>query len=130
MPEEKFVPGEAVIFRCAHGDKVLYPIAEMNINVDGLSITQLAAVSEKLPVPVLLRIDVGIEQSPRPTRSRCKKSKRRWLCTGGHYKGSTLTSTTKGNRVGKPSDTCPALMIQPVLHIYIYIYHRTDIQRW
>ena len=58
VPEEKILMGDAVTIRCAHGDKVLYPLAALELEVDGISIPVEAAVSESLPVPVLLGRDV------------------------------------------------------------------------
>ena len=44
--------------RCAHGDTVLYPLANIEMEVDGQAIRVEAAVSATLPVPVLLGGDV------------------------------------------------------------------------
>ncbi len=49
--------GEAVTI-CAHGDVVLYPLAEVGGEVDGKVIKVEAAVSVSLPVSVLLSTDV------------------------------------------------------------------------
>ena len=56
VPQDKIVEGDAVTIRCAHGDTVLYPLVE--IKVDGHPISIEAAVSETLPVDVLLGTDV------------------------------------------------------------------------
>ena len=58
VPPHKLKEGEAVTIRCAHGDTVLYPLADVNMEVDGLPITVEAAVSETLPTAVLLGTDV------------------------------------------------------------------------
>ena len=58
MPPGKVIEGEAVTIRCAHGDVVLYPLAEVGVEVDGKVIKVDAAVSESLPVSVLLGTDV------------------------------------------------------------------------
>ena len=58
VPMEKIVVGDAVTIRCAHGDTVLYPIAEVSLVVDGLPVQVEAAVSGTLPVSVLLGTDV------------------------------------------------------------------------
>ena len=58
VPPHKLKEGEAVTIRCAHGDTVLYPLADVNMEVDGLPITVEAAVSETLPAAVLLGTDV------------------------------------------------------------------------
>ena len=74
VADEKFLEGEAVSVCCAHGDTVLYPLAEVEMEVDGVKIGVRAAVSEKLPVPVLLGTDVPelgnlLQQDPRAAHS-------------------------------------------------------------
>ena len=49
---------ETVTIRCAHGDTVLYPVAKVQVMVDGKAIEVKAAVSKTLPVDVLLGEDV------------------------------------------------------------------------
>ena len=58
VPEDRFLEGEAVTIRCAHGDTVLYPLARVTLEMDGRHIVTEAAVSETLPVAVLLGTDV------------------------------------------------------------------------
>ena len=58
VPREKILEGEAVTICCAHGDTVLYPLAEVDIEVDGRRLTVEAAVSKTLPMDVLLGTDV------------------------------------------------------------------------
>jgi len=58
VPEEKILEGEAVTVRCAHGDMVLYPLAEVEMELDGAKMMVQAAVSDTLPVSVLLGTDV------------------------------------------------------------------------
>ena len=58
IPEEKILDGEAVTVRCVHGDTVLYPLAEVVLQVDGVDVKTIAAVSNTLPVSVLLGTDV------------------------------------------------------------------------
>jgi hypothetical protein len=58
VPGHKYLEGDAVTIRCAHGDTVLYPLAKIDMVVDGMPIKVEAAVSEILPVPVLLGTDV------------------------------------------------------------------------
>lgn len=60
VPAEKKVPGEAVTLRCAHGDVVLYPLADVDVQVSGITFTIRAAVSQTLPVSMLLGTDVPI----------------------------------------------------------------------
>lgn len=35
VPEEKFLEGEAVAIRCAHGNTILYPLAQISMEVEG-----------------------------------------------------------------------------------------------
>ena len=56
--EEKILVGEAVMVRCAHGDTVLYPLADIELEVDGSRLKVRAAVSKSLPASVLLGTDV------------------------------------------------------------------------
>ena len=58
VPPHKLKEGDAVTIRCAHGDTVLYPLADVNMEVDGLPITVEAAVSDTLQAAVLLGTDV------------------------------------------------------------------------
>ena len=58
VPAEKLLEGDAVTIRCAHGDTALYPLAEVTIEVDGVPLQVEVAVSETLPVSVLLGTDV------------------------------------------------------------------------
>ena len=43
---EKRIEGDAITIRCAHGDTVLYPIAEVEVVVDGIPLQVEAAVSD------------------------------------------------------------------------------------
>ena len=58
IPVEKILEGEAVTIRYAYGDTVLYPVAKVRVKVDGMDMEVSAAVSETLPVDVLLGKDV------------------------------------------------------------------------
>ena len=57
VPENKRLEGEAVMLRCAHGDTVLYPLADVSMELDGVKLSVKAAVSDSLPVSVLLGTD-------------------------------------------------------------------------
>ena len=59
VPQSKIIEGDAVTIICAHGDTVLYPVAQLELEVDGLPLCVEAAVSKSLPVPVLLGTDVA-----------------------------------------------------------------------
>ena len=58
VDSSKLIAGEATTIRCVHGDNALYPLAEVEVNVDGVAMTVRAAISEELPVAVLLGTDV------------------------------------------------------------------------
>ena len=58
VPQHKLLHGEAVAIRCAHGDTVLYPLAEVDLEIDGYPLHVEAAISDTLPMPVLLGTDV------------------------------------------------------------------------
>ena len=60
VPMGKVLEGEAVAIRCAHGDTVLYPLACVNVEVDGQAFEVQAAVADKLPLAMLLGTDVPI----------------------------------------------------------------------
>lgn len=58
VPDDKMIPGEATTLWCAHGDTVLYPLAKVELQVDGIPLHIKAAISDTLPVSVLLGTDV------------------------------------------------------------------------
>ena len=58
VPREKLLEGRGAVVRCAHGDTVLYPMAQVCLEVDGHKINTAAAVSNTLPMAVLLGTDV------------------------------------------------------------------------
>ena len=49
--------GETVQIRCAHGDATSYPLAYVHLDVEGVKLQVTAAVSQTLPVSVLLSTD-------------------------------------------------------------------------
>ena len=55
VPKHKIIPGEATTVKCVHGDNILYPMAEVVVQVE-LKVKE--AVSEELPVSVLMGTDV------------------------------------------------------------------------
>ena len=59
MSREQLIEGKATAVRCAHGDTVLYPMAEVEMEVDGCTIHTVAAVCNTLPMDVLLGTDVA-----------------------------------------------------------------------
>ena len=68
VPKENHVLGEAITLRCAHWDTVLYPLADVSIEVSGVKLQVRAAVSRTLPVSLLLGTDVGqlLGEEPKP----------------------------------------------------------------
>ena len=57
VSEDKLKDAGAVAIRCAHGDTVLYPLADISLEVNGKQIAVEAAVSGTLPMSVLLGTD-------------------------------------------------------------------------
>ena len=57
--DSKMIPGEVTTLRCAHGDTVLYPLAKGELHVDEIPLHIKAALSDTLPVSVLLGRDVS-----------------------------------------------------------------------
>ena len=58
VPQHKLLHREAVAIRCAHGDTVLYPLPEVDFELDGYPLHIEAAISDTVPMPVLLGTDV------------------------------------------------------------------------
>ena len=58
VPAEKIRKDDIVAIRCAHGDTVYYPLAEVCMEINGLPIQVEAAVSTSLPRSVLVGTDV------------------------------------------------------------------------
>ena len=58
LREKDFSQEETVTVQCAHGDVVTYPLARVELEVEGRSLTVEAAVSDTLPQSVLLGTDV------------------------------------------------------------------------
>ncbi len=59
VPQSNIREGDVTTIRCAHGDTVLYPLAEVELEVEGKRIVVEAAVSETLPMSVLLGTDMA-----------------------------------------------------------------------
>ena len=57
VPANKILP-RTIDIRCAHGDVTCYPMAEVSMRVGGFAFSVQAAMSQNLPVPVLLGRDV------------------------------------------------------------------------
>ena len=55
---EKVIVGKVATITCAHGDTKLHPLALVEVELDGAHIQVEAALSEELPVSVLLGTDV------------------------------------------------------------------------
>ena len=58
VPKHKLLHGEVVAIRCAPGDTVLYPLAEVELEVEGYPLRIEAAVSDTLPMSVPLGTDL------------------------------------------------------------------------
>ena len=57
VPRNKYLD-KFVLVQCMHGDHVSYPLAKMEVMIDGRSYCVEAAVVKKLPTSVLLGRDV------------------------------------------------------------------------
>ena len=82
---EAFVEGSNVVIRCVHGDTVLYPLANIQMDVEGVPIQVKAAVFEDLPVSVLLGTDMA-------QFSQLIKGKR--YVSGSHFQADVMLVTT------------------------------------
>lgn len=58
VPDRKILEGEVVAIRYAHGDTVSYPLALVQVQVEGRTLEVEAAVSSTLPMSMLLGTDV------------------------------------------------------------------------
>ena len=58
VPREKILEGRGAVVRCAHGNTVLYPVAQVCLEVDGYKINTTATISNTLSMAVLLGTDV------------------------------------------------------------------------
>ena len=56
--EEQWLEGELTTIQCAHGDTIAYPLAAIELEVQGKPVLVNAAVSDTLPQSVLVRTDV------------------------------------------------------------------------
>ena len=54
----KIIEVAATTIKCVHGDNVLYPLADVAVEVEGLELTIRAAISDSLPMSVLLGTNV------------------------------------------------------------------------
>ena len=73
--EENCKPGEKVTVQYARGDIVTYPVASVELEVQGRVLTVEAAVSDQLPSSVLLGTDVpALSELLQLTRSQTKRS--------------------------------------------------------
>ena len=60
VPEGKVLVGQGVAIRCAHGENVRYPLADIVVEVGGRQFAVRAGVADQLPVQILLGRDVPI----------------------------------------------------------------------
>ena len=58
VPKHKLLTDKSVFIKCAHGDTVRYPLARVNIEIEGATYCLEVAVSDKIPMSVLLGRDV------------------------------------------------------------------------
>ena len=70
VSKDKILEGKSAVVRCAHGDTVLYPLAQVCMEVDGCVINTVAAVSDNPLMAVLLGVDVYRFSCPELQRLR------------------------------------------------------------
>ena len=58
VPKSKVIPGQCINIHCAHGDSVVYLVAHVELEVEGIPVVVKAALSPTLPKSVLLSTDV------------------------------------------------------------------------
>ena len=56
--EERWLEGESTVIQCAHGDAIAYPLATIELEIQGRPVLVDAAVSDTLPQSALVGIDV------------------------------------------------------------------------
>ena len=56
--EEQWLEGESTIIQCPHGDAIAYPLAEVQLHIQGKSMLVRAAVLDTLPQSALVGTDV------------------------------------------------------------------------
>ena len=59
LSKDNLLAGEAVAIRCAHGDTVLYPLAQVQLE-EAILMEVTVAVADKLPMSVLLGTDTPL----------------------------------------------------------------------
>ena len=59
VPEQKISQHKSVAICCAHGDTVVYPLAQVKLKVDGQVLEVEATISVSLPMTFLLGTDVS-----------------------------------------------------------------------
>ncbi|XP_064398193.1 uncharacterized protein LOC135344837 [Halichondria panicea] len=60
VPVEKLIEGDSIAICCAHGDTVVYPLARIQVEVNGTTHKVEAAVSKTLPLSMLMGTDVPV----------------------------------------------------------------------
>ena len=111
IPDHKILEGKVTTIQCAHRDMVLYPLADMELQVAGKCITVEAAVSETLPMSVLLGTDVphldellrdtsGADQALAVvTRTQARRQQeKRWVEEQKRVTSGVHPGTLAGNR--------------------------------
>ena len=58
VSKDSLLAGKAVAIRCAHGDTVLCPLGQVQLEVERQAME--VTVADKLPMSVLLRIDIPV----------------------------------------------------------------------
>ena len=70
VPRRLVLEGDAVEIHCAPGDSAWYPLTNVGIQVEGLEIEVVVAISEKLHVPVVLLLVKDVPEFTQLLRRR------------------------------------------------------------
>ena len=74
LSKVSLLAGEAVAIRCAHGDTVLCPLAQVQLEVERQAMEVTVAVADKLPMSVLLGTDIPLLSKLQKERESYKRS--------------------------------------------------------
>ena len=91
-----------MVIRCAHGDTVTYPLAWVELTVQGVLVKVEAALSDTLPTPVLLGRDVpelpGLLNQGGVYAEASKEEEAMAVTRAGSERDSTAQEATHGTR--------------------------------
>ena len=95
--EEQWLEGELAIIQCAHGDAIAYPLAAIELEIQGKSVLVNAAVSDTLPQSVLVGTDIPGMLEMLQTRNGTEEEKAKPL-------EKALVVMTRSRTRGQPTE--------------------------